>query len=75
MTHRDHRVYRLYVDGRKTPVNTKVSTGTSYRTLGAPLVSAMARQVRLSSAEFSAYVQCSLDHDAYVELMRSRGHV
>lgn len=69
----DHRYYKLQVDGKYTGIQTKVSTGTKYKTLAASLVGLMAGQLRLSKAEFLDLVRCSIDGDAYVSLLEKKG--
>lgn len=72
---RAHRFYRLHVDGRYTGIQTMVSTGTKYRTLGDSLVSQMARQVQLTARQFRELIECTLSAGGYLEILRSKGIV
>lgn len=69
---RDHRIYRLYV-GDRYVLRTMVSTGTKHRTLGDSLVAAMARQLRVSVADFRAIVGCTIDREGYLDRLRDAG--
>ena len=68
---RDHRFYELYVEDRWV-LQTKLSTGTKYRQLGDPLVAKIARKRRGSPSELRAIVQCPLDRDGNLRLLRDR---
>ena len=70
---RAHRHYLLHVAGRYTGIATMVSTGTGYKTIGSPLVSAMAKQVKLTAKQFCELVECTLSGAAYVEILRAKG--
>lgn len=67
-----HRVYRLLVDGLETGVATVVSRGAQ-KTLGNPLVGAIARELHLTGPEFRQLVDCPLSHDDYVGILRGKG--
>lgn len=70
---RDHHTFRLEVGGLTQAVSTKVSMGTAYKTIGAPLVAKMSRQMRLSKASFLMFVDCHLSADDYLRLLRDQG--
>jgi hypothetical protein len=70
---RDHRFYFLYVDGLKTGIYTYVSTGPKYKTIQAPLIAKMARELRLTKSEFADLVQCPMDGPSYVAKLRELG--
>jgi hypothetical protein len=69
---RDHRFYRLVVDG-KFAVQTKVSTGTKYATLGDDLVRAMARQLNVPMPFFRDIVTCARSRDDYLTHLSNIG--
>lgn len=69
---RDHRFYFLYVDGKYTGIYTKTSRGKGYKTLGNDLVSAMAKQVKLSKPQFVELVSCTLSREEYLNLLREQ---
>jgi hypothetical protein len=70
---KDHRYYKLHLNGKYTGIVTKVSRGSGYKSLGNDLVSMMARQVKLKTAEFCDLVQCPMSAEKYVETLRERG--
>ena len=62
----DHSFFIYYdKNGKKSPVRTKTSHGTSSKQLNDDLVSKMAKQCRLSSKDFRELVNCPLSRDAY----------
>ncbi len=66
----DHSFFIYYTrDGKKTPVRTKTSHGSSHRDIGSEIASRMARQCRLSSGDFERLVDCSLSRAEYEELL------
>lgn len=71
----DHRYFKLMCDGKYTGIQTKTSHGTKYKDLGAPLVAAMARQIKLGKSEFLDFVQCSLSQKRYFEILRKKGEL
>lgn len=72
---RDHRYYRLLVDGEPTGIYTKVSTGKKYRDLGRDLVTLMAKQLKLTRKEFADLVSCEITADRYLALLRERDEI
>lgn len=69
----DHKYYHLYVAGKKTPIFTKVSHGE--QEIGDPLVSGMAKQLKLSTGQFRSLVDCQLEESAYLDLLREQGQI
>jgi hypothetical protein len=69
----DHHFYILYVDGRKTPIRTKVSHGTKDYTGG--LWQRLRKQLKLSNKELQRMLECSLNHEAYVKILMDGGHI
>lgn len=68
---RDHRVYRLFVEG-KLAVQTKVSRGSSYHTLGDDLVRAMARDLKFSVTVFRQLEACTKSLDDFLDALTAR---
>ncbi len=68
----DHVRYYLYdhQTGR-TLAQTKISHGES--TVGAPLISQMARQLHLTKAQFLALIDCTLSEEGYREILTTQG--
>jgi predicted RNA binding protein YcfA (HicA-like mRNA interferase family) len=58
----------LYVDGRKTPIFTKVSHGG--KEIHDRLLAAMARQLHLTRRQFDDLVNCPLTSEDLVRLLR-----
>lgn len=69
---RDHRFYVLRANG-KVISRTKVSTGTKYKTLGDDLVSAMAKQCKVTSKQFLELVNCTMSRDQWVSHLLTQG--
>lgn len=72
----DH-TFLIYYDqqGKKAPVRTKLSHGTSHKTLGDSLVAVMAKQCRLSAKDFKELVACPLSRAAYEKKLVELGLV
>jgi predicted RNA binding protein YcfA (HicA-like mRNA interferase family) len=68
----DHRFYKLKVGERYTGIFTKTSRGKKYKTLGDDLVSAMAKQIKLTRKEFIDLVSCPMSHEQYLALLKER---
>jgi hypothetical protein len=64
---RDHYYYFLHYKGKKSSVFTKVSHGE--REIRAPLLSVMARQLKITKEQFSGLVICTLSGEDYVTLL------
>ncbi|MCZ7396240.1 MAG: hypothetical protein ABOK23_06885 [Candidatus Methanoperedens sp.] len=64
--HSKHKIYILYVDGKKTNIFTFVSHGI--KEYGNPLLSKMKRQLHLSGNQFDDLVSCPLSYERLVEI-------
>lgn len=71
----DHKYFKLYVDGKYTGIQTKVSRGKKYKTLGDDLISVMARQLKLTKGQFLDLIRCPLSRDAYLALLEQAGQL
>lgn len=69
----DHCQYFLYVNGSKTRIRTKISHGE--REIGDALITRMAKQLRLSKHDFLDLVDCRLDGDTYLRMMKDAGEM
>ena len=58
-----HYFYYCTTDGKRTSIRTK--TSHSMREISDPLLSAMARQVKLTRPELLKLVECTLSRDEY----------
>jgi hypothetical protein len=70
---RDHHYYFLQHQGKLTPIHTKISHGETDLYDG--LCSQMARQMRLTTAQFRQFVDCTLTSEGYVGTLISAGHL
>ena len=67
----DHYRYYLYdQQNGATLAQTKMSHGALRKTIGAPLLSQMARQLRLTKSQFLDLIDCTLDEDGYRNLLK-----
>jgi hypothetical protein len=65
----DHHYYIYWNKaGKKTIRKTKMSHGSGHKTVGDPLVAAMARQVGVPKKSFVQLVECTLDQAGYEDL-------
>lgn len=72
----DHRVFIYYSkDGRRTPVRTKTSHGTSTRTIGDDLISQMARQCHVTRGDFLRLVDCPMSREEYEGKLRDGNRI
>lgn len=70
----DHAFFIYYTkSGSKTPVRTKTSHGTSKKDLGEALVSLMAKQCKLTKAEFEQLIECPLSREEYEKKLQENG--
>lgn len=69
-----HRALHYYSDGRKTHITTWMSH-SSKRDVDKSLVGNMARQCKLTKAEFASLVDCSMTGSDYYDILRARGEL
>jgi hypothetical protein len=65
--------FHLFVGGKKTAIFTKVSQGE--REIHDGLLSAMAKQMKLSNRLFGNFVECDLTLSAYLAHLRANNHI
>lgn len=70
---RDHIFYFFCYERKKTQIYTKISH--SAKDIDSKLVSAMARQVKLSNSQFGQLIDCQMDGPAYAETMIQQSHI
>ncbi len=70
----DHKKYILFVKGTKTSVWTKVSHGSKSE-IGDPLLSIMARQLRLRKSQFLDLIDCPLSQNDYLVILHENDHI
>lgn len=61
----DHKYFYFEYKDKITSIFTKTSHGTKYKTIGDPLVSLMAKQLRISNSDFKEFVKCTLSSQDY----------
>ncbi len=67
--HHHYFVYRTLA-GKKTPIRTRTSRGSSYKALGDPLLAQMAKQCGgLSRTDFLKLVDCPLNRESFEHLV------
>ena len=71
---RDHNYYFLYVDNKKTKINTKVSHG-SYKDISDGLLNQMMKQIKLSKKDFNRLIEGKLSKDEYISYLRDIGEI
>ena len=70
----DHTFYYYYsLTGKKTIVKTKVSLGSKPKTISGELIGFMAKQCKLTNAQFLELVDCEMDQLAYEGVLQDRG--
>ena len=70
----DHAFFIYYTEaGSKTSVRTKTSHGTGKKDLGEALISLMAKQCKLTKADFHQLIECPLSRKRYEEKLRENG--
>ena len=75
----DDRHHHMFVyhtrSGLKTPIRTRTSHGSKPKRLSAPLVSAMAKQTKLTTEQFRELVECPLDAATYEKILHDMGAI
>lgn len=64
---RDHHYYFYYHNGKRTAINTKTSHGKDE--ISDPLINIMAKQLCLEKEQFMRLIQCTLDGEAYKQIL------
>jgi len=72
---RDHDTYFYFYAGKRQPVWTKFSRGSSYKTIGHSLLSQIRKQIKLTSRQFGQFVECPLTREDYAKVLISQGIV
>jgi hypothetical protein len=68
-----HTRYVLWVKEKKTAVFTEISHGE--KEIRDPLLSVMARQLKINRSQFLDLINCPLSHEEYTALLREAGHI
>lgn len=67
----DHKYVNLIHNGKIQSIYTKVSHGS--KDISDPLISAMAKQVKLNKSQFIKYVECSISEQQYKDILHENG--
>lgn len=72
-TNRHHFFFTYYsLDGKKSPNFTKTSHTPSAKVLGDALINLMARQCKLSTAEFRDLIECPMSRVRYESILKEK---
>jgi len=72
----DHVFYYLTLaNGRNAGIKTKISHGVTGETIDVNLTSLMARQLRLTKAQFLGFIDCTISEEDYRTILREQGEV
>jgi hypothetical protein len=66
----DHHQLFLMVDGKRTPIRTKISHGRKMYTDG--LWKCLKDQLKLTNEELHDFLRCALNYDGYISLLISK---
>ena len=70
----DHRKFHFWtLEQKKTAIWTKTSHGTKYKVLSDDLVAKMAKQVKLKTRDFAAFVACDVEQEQYEQILSKQG--
>lgn len=65
-----HRIFWLVVEGKRTRIRTRLSHGT--KEYGPQLLHEMGRAMMLNRQELDRFLECPMDHEEYLGLIRTR---
>jgi hypothetical protein len=71
----DRDFYRLETGGKRHSIGTKLSRGSKYKDYSDDLVRDVYKQLGLTKDELISFVDCPLDYEHYVKLLRERGKI
>jgi len=66
----DHEFYFLYINDKKTIINTHVSFGNNQ--VDDDLCSVMGRQIKISLRQFKDLINCPLSRDKYIQILEEK---
>ena len=68
---KDHRIFRLIVDGKITCIKTLTSHGSKYKDYGDSLLNLMKKELRLESkSQLIKLINCALEYRDYVSYLK-----
>jgi hypothetical protein len=69
----DHHRWWIYYQNRKTHVFTKISHGSGYKDYSDDLFKKVYSQLNLNKKQLISLVECEIDEEAYIEIMKQEG--
>jgi hypothetical protein len=72
LVNNDHSFFYYYYN---QTIFTKISHGSKYKSYGDDLLGKMARQLRITKQELLRLIDCSLQKDDYLEILRKKGFI
>ena len=72
---KSHNKYVLYIDGKKTNINTHTSQGASHKEISECMLNTMAKQMKITRKEFDSFVQCTLSEENYKKILYERNEI
>jgi len=70
-----HDFYFLQIGGKRYGVFTKLSRGSGYKVYSDELVAHVCKQVGLRKKEFLDFIECPLELDSYVKILKERNRI
>ncbi len=71
---KDHRFFRLIVDGKISSIRTFTSHGSGYKDYNDLLLGMMKRELKLENiSQLIRLIECPLEYDAYIAYLRAKG--
>jgi hypothetical protein len=69
----DHKNFALWVDGKRTGVQTRVSRGKKFEiSFNTPVFTTMKRQLNLNKSELDRLLSCPMNKDELVRVLREK---
>lgn len=70
---RDHRFFVLYIDGKRSSVNTH--TSHCGQEINDYLIDCMKKQLSLTKKQFLDLIDCPLSYEEYIQILRDLGRI
>jgi hypothetical protein len=68
-----HTIFTYSHQNLTTPIYTKLSRGSGYKSIGDSLLGQMSKQVRLTNQNFLRFIDCPMSAEEYKNALRSSG--
>jgi len=74
--HTHHRIFRFYVNGKKTRISTFISHGSRYKEYGDDLLMKMRRELCMPTKKYLIdFIKCPIEEERFREDLVSSGRV